>query len=107
MLLLVQSSIILKGSIPSFHSVTAFGELLLHTSHHVIYVANTQVMVVNDPESQSPIAMILIWIDVRSCVLYLEYCNHLLQNQRSISRRAPSEDDLFAIILWYVAKSIY
>ena len=91
MLLLVQSSIILKGSIPSFHSVTAFGELLLHTSHHVIYVADTQVMVVNDPESQSTITILISWIEARPFIRFLEDCNHIVLNQHSIGNERVGE----------------
>ena len=50
----------------------------------MINVAGYQVMIVNEPESQSPITMLLICIEVRPCVQSLEDYNHLVQNQRSV-----------------------
>ena len=91
MLLLVQGSIFLKGSIPSLPSVTALGELLLHAIHHVVYVAGTQLMVVNDPESQYTIMVLLSWIEACPCIQSLEDCNHIFPNQRSIGNERVGE----------------
>ena len=81
MLFLVQGSVFLKGPIPLFPSVSEFGKLLLRSRFHVVYVAWTQVMVVYDPESQSSTTILLSWLDVRTCVRYLEHCNHIVPNQ--------------------------
>ena len=81
MLLLMQGRIFLKGPIPLFPSITALVKLLLRAIHHVVYVAGTHVMIVNEHESQSPITVLLIWIEVRPCVQYLEDWNHFVPNQ--------------------------
>ena len=64
---LVQGSIFLKALITLFPSVTALGELLLCTSRHVINFSGSQVMILNEPEYQSPITMLLSRLKVRPC----------------------------------------
>ena len=55
-------------------------------------------MIVNDPESQSPITMLLIQLEVRPCVWYLEYCNHLVPNQCSFGNEKVCEcTDFFRV----------
>ena len=76
---------------PFLPSVPALGDILLCASRHVIYVFGNQVMVVNDPESQSPITMLLSWLEVRPCVRYLEDFNHLVPNQRYVSNERVGE----------------
>ena len=82
---LVQGRIFLKGPIHIFPSVTELGELPLRASRHAVYVAGSQVMIVDEPESQSPIMVLLIWIELRPCVQSLQDYNHIFPNQRSIS----------------------
>ena len=48
MLLLVQGSIFIKGTIPLLPSVTKLRDLLLCSRYHVIYVAGDQVMIVTE-----------------------------------------------------------
>ena len=55
-------------------------------------------MVVYDTESQYSITMIFIWIEVHPCVRSLEYCNHLVPNQRSINDERVGEWlDIFGV----------
>ena len=88
---LVQGSIFLKGPIPLFLSVTALGKLLIRAILHVIYVSRTLVMIVNEAEYQSPITVLLRWLEVRAYVRYLEYSNHLFINQRSVGNEIVGE----------------
>ena len=84
MLLLVQGVIFFKVTIPLLPSVTELGDLILHTSCHVINVAGAQEIILNDPESQSPITILLIRFKVRPCVQSLEDCYHIVPNQRLV-----------------------
>ena len=98
MLFLVQGSIFLKGPIPLFPSVSTLGDILLCASRHVVYVTCTQVMVVYEPEAQSSITILLICLEVRTCVQSLEYFNHLVPNKRSIGDEIVGEwADIFRI----------
>ena len=55
-------------------------------------------MVVNDPEYQSSIMMLLSWLEVHPCVRSLEYCNHLIPNQRSSGDERVSDwNDIFRV----------
>ena len=95
---LVQGSIFFKGPIPLLPSVTSLGKIFLRASRHVVDVAGYQVMIVNEPESQSPITMLLIRFEVRPCVQYLEYCNHIFPNQRSVgNERVGKWNDFFRV----------
>ena len=97
-LLLLQVSIFFKGPIPLLPSVTSLGELLLRTSRHVIDITGDQVTIVNEPESQYTITMLLIRIEVRPCVRSLEDCNHLLPNQCSVgNERGGGWTDFFRV----------
>ena len=90
-MVLLQGSIFIKGPIPLIPSVTSLGKLLLRTSFHVVYIAGAQVIIVNEPESQSPITVLLSWLEVGLCVRSLEYCNHVLPNQRSVRNERVGE----------------
>ena len=90
-LLRLQVSIFFKGPIPLLPSVTSLGELLLRTSRHVIDITGDQVTIVNEPESQYTITMLLIRIEVRPCVRSLEDFNHLVPNQRSVGDERVGE----------------
>ena len=92
---LLQGSILFKGPIPLLPSVTALVELLLRTSRHVINVAGYQVIIVNDPEFQSPITMLLRRLKVCPCVRSLEDCNYLVPYQKSIGNEKVSECTYF------------
>ena len=94
----MQGSIFFKGLIPLLPSVTALGELLLRTIRHVIDVVGDQLIIVNDPESQFPITMLLIWLKVRLCIPSLEDCNHIVPNKRSIGNERVGEwTDFFRV----------
>ena len=98
MLFLGKGRIFLKGTIYISPSVGELDELLLRAIYHVIYVAWTQVMVVYEPESQSSITMILSWLEVCTCIVSLEDCNHLSPNQRSIGDERVGEwTDIFRV----------
>ena len=45
---LVQGSIFLKGPIPILPSVTALGDIIIRPCCHVIYVAGSKLMTVNE-----------------------------------------------------------
>ena len=98
MMFLAQVIIFLKGSIPLFPSVTSLDELLFRSIRHLIYVAGTQVMVVNETESQSPIRIILSCLKVRPFIRSLEDCNHLVSDQRSVGNERVGEwTDVFRV----------
>ena len=95
MLFLVQGGIFFKFTIPLLPSVTSLGKLLLRTICHVIDVARAQVMIVNKPESQYPITMLLSRLEVLPCVLSLE---HLVPNQRIVgNERVGKWTDFFRV----------
>ena len=48
-------------------------------------------MIVNEPESQSSITIILIWLEVRPCLISLEDCNLLVPNQHYVGNERVSE----------------
>ena len=91
MLLLLQGDIFLKGPIPLFPSVTALVNILLHASCHMSYVAGVQVIIVDDPKYQSPIAVLLIWLEICPYVRSLEDCKYLFPNQRSVGNERVGE----------------
>ena len=57
----------------------------MHARFHVVYVSGTQVIILNEPEYQSYIKVILTLIWVTPYVRSLEDCNHIVPNQRSVS----------------------
>ena len=95
MLLLVQGGIFFKHPILLLPSITALGELLICTIRHVIDVSGSQVMILNENESQSPILVLLSRFEVCSCVHLMEDCNHLVQNQCSVGNERVGERTYF------------
>ena len=65
---LVQGSIFFKGPIPLLPGVTVLGDILLPASRYVINVSGVQVIILDEPESQSPITIIINLLEVRPCV---------------------------------------
>ena len=91
MLFLVQGSIFIKVPIPHLPSVTVLVELILRASRHAVYVSGTQVIIVNGPESQFPITVLLIWLELRPSVQSLEDFNHIVSNQRYFGNKRVGE----------------
>ena len=83
MFLLMQGSILLDGQVSIFPNVSSLSNIFLCASHHVVYVAWTQVVVVYEVVVHSSIKMFTGWLQLPPRVKSLKDCDHLVPNQRS------------------------
>ena len=61
----MQGKIPLKGPVSLFPSVNAFGEILLRTSCHVVYVSWTKVVIIYELISHFYVTVLLGWLQIR------------------------------------------
>ena len=91
MLLLMQYSIFLEGSVSLFPSVNSLSNLLLHAIRHVVYFSCGKVVIVCELVSHSSITMFIGWLHIRTRILSLKDCDYLVPNQRSVCNERVGE----------------
>ena len=79
-LILIKGSIFIKGPVSLLPSVCAPTKILFGAIYHMIYVAWTKLVIINDLVTHHSVRMFLGWLQIRTCICPLENSNRLIPN---------------------------